>query len=246
MLPPAAPPPPAIRPRATWTGLRSLSVRSAIAAVCLIALTATSLLPPALHAIAGMSWSRLSEIGQAYGTLAAALTALTLGMLAVSIFLQARDARIAQEHGTRTLHLELVQMAIDDPRLGLWSLSSKTETRRQRYFNLWLMLWKTMYRLGDMTEGDLRLTLRRDLFPARSDAFGQRMWQRSREAYLTNVRGRREQRFFDIVDDEYRRSVETILRRPPDRLITGRVIDATRRTLSHALHRTRTHSRQYS
>jgi hypothetical protein len=137
----------------------------------------------------------------------------------------------------------------------------KTETRRQRYFNLWLMLWKTMYRLGDMTEEDLRLTLRRDLFPAGPDAFGQRLWQRSRDAYLTNVRGRRAQRFFEIVDDEYRKStgpaqrtpyaavgrIGSLLRRRPEALIVGGIVGAAAcRVLTHAARRRGSRRRRYS
>ena len=95
-----------------------------------------------------------------------------------------------------------------------------------------------MYRLGDLSENDLRLTLRGGLFTNSPDAFGQRFWQRSREAHLTNVRGRREQRFFDIADDEYRRSMEATrpfpqtrphrigrgLRRRAEPLLAGRAI----------------------
>jgi hypothetical protein len=195
--------------------LRRFGTRAAIAAGCLVALVLVTLFPLALRELGGMSWSRLSDIGQAYGALAAALTALTLGAVAVSVLLQARDARIAQEHGTRMLHLELVQMLIEDPRLGVGRLASKRETRRQRYVNLWLMLWKTMYRLGDMTENDLRLTLRRELFSNSPDTFGQRFWQRSREAFRTNIKGRREQRFFAIVDDEYQRSRKEVTRSHP-------------------------------
>ena len=203
-----APPSPADLLPPARRDFRRFGTRAAITTGCFAALVLVTLFPLALRRLGGMSWSRLSDIGQAYGALAAALTALTLGAVAVSVLLQARDARTAQEHGTRMLHLELVQMVIDDPRLGIWELASRRETRRQRYVNLWLMLWKTMYRLGDMSENDLRLTLRRELFTDSPDAFGQRFWQRSREAYLTNIRGRREQRFFDIAEDEYRRSVE--------------------------------------
>jgi hypothetical protein len=172
-----------------------------------VALVAVTLLPFALHRFGGVGWSKLSDVGQAYGALAAVLTALSLGALAISVLLQARDARTAQEHGARMLHFELVRMVINDPHLSIWHTASK-ETRRQQYSNLWVMLWKTLYRLGDMSENDLRFTVQRELFGGEADiGFGHRFWVRSREAYFTNTRGRRERRFYTIMEEEYQNSV---------------------------------------
>jgi hypothetical protein len=189
------------------TDLRRLSGRVAITAGCMAALIAVTLLPLALHRFGRVGWSKLSDIGQAYGALAAVLTALSLGALAVSVLLQARDARTTQEHGARMLHFELVRMAINDRHLGMWRTATKRETRRQQYANLWVMLWKTLYRLGDMSDDDLRLTVQRELFGNEADVeFGHRFWERTREAYFTNIRGRRERRFYTIMEDEYRKS----------------------------------------
>src|SRR3954452_12211850 len=104
--------------------IRRLSVGVTIGAIGAVFLMGTAVVPLALHIFADISWSELSDVGQAYGGLAAILATLSLGAVAISVFLQARETRTAQEHGARLLHLELVRMSLDDPTLlrksGVW------------------------------------------------------------------------------------------------------------------------------
>jgi hypothetical protein len=196
--------------RPVGTGdLRRVLVRTMIFIACLIALAAAVGLPFGLHEFGGLDWSRLSDIGQSYGILAALLAAPSLGLVAFSVLMQTRQARAMQEHNARLLHLELVRLVIDDPRLQMSRIKSRRETRRQQHANLWMMLWRTLYRVGSMNENELRLTVRQELFGQHTDkAFGCRFWERTREAYRASANSRRERRFHDIVDDEYTKAAQ--------------------------------------
>lgn len=205
-MPDAHPPPSAVGPRARNTEAWRLGGRTAIVVGCAVAVTGFMIFPLILHQLGGTSWSRLGDIGQAYGTLAAILTGLSLVAVAVSVSLQARDARTNHEHGARMLHLELVRMALNDPDLFRppgepWHSLPDTEIRRQLFTNLWVMLWRTFYRLNYMSESALRIAVSEQLF---GDHFGRRFWERSRGQQIAGARGRRERKFYRIIDDEYR------------------------------------------
>jgi hypothetical protein len=78
-----------------------------------------------------MDWGRLSYIGQTYGAESAILSALAVGGVSVSLFLQARQARATslflqarQARATniqmvRDYRRELIMMALENPDLYL-------------------------------------------------------------------------------------------------------------------------------
>lgn len=196
-----------VRHRLDRMALRRLSIGVAIGTIGVALLIATATIPLVLHTFADISWSELSDIGQAYGGFAATLATLSLSALAISVFLQARDTRTAQEHGARLLHLELVRMSLEDPTLlgkfGRWSRElPEDEIRYHVNQNLWLMLWRTLHRLGYIGERELRLTLASELF---DNTLGRRFWMRSREIQLASIQNHRDRRFYDIVEDEFQK-----------------------------------------
>ncbi|WP_345385218.1 DUF6082 family protein [Nonomuraea salmonea] len=168
--------------------------------------------PLALRGLAalvpGPEWTRLSEIGQAYGPATTLLTAVSLLGIAASVLMQARTARIAAEQTSRVLHMELIRWAIDDPSLtqALGEPWRKPEDdgylRLYVFYNQFLTMWRSMYSLGQITEASLRHNMAR--------AFGTEIarthWEGHRGEYEIASADRRQRDFCRIVEEEWQRA----------------------------------------
>lgn len=173
-----------------------------------------------LGGVGGLDWNRLSAIGETYGAAATLFTALSLGGIAVSLLLQAKDSKTAREQAVRTFHFELVRMKLDDPKL-LWAAGwprpelrtpAEQDTDRIRqhlYANMWVYYWLMQYEIGRLTEANLRALLSFELF---NGEVGRRYWASTGETFAV-MRGRRTKRFFRIVEEEYRKVLAS--GRPP-------------------------------
>jgi hypothetical protein len=166
------------------------------------------LLLSVLRRFGSTDWTRLSEIGQTYGAVSAVLSALALGAVAVSVFIQARQAKAGQIQAVRGFHLDLIRMQLDDlpaylPCWGPLDLTSPMEQRRHIYINLVFSYASMGYDVGEISEPWLRDMLN-GMFRGES---ARRYWPMARGVWLasasTNRRGRR---FVDVVDDEYRQA----------------------------------------
>jgi uncharacterized protein DUF6082 len=110
-------------------------------------------------------WSRLSDIGQAYGGISAILSGLALCGVAGSLLLQWHQTRTAQAIGIRERHSDLVKLALTDPDLA-WPMvneASKEHARRVMLLNLWVSHWAMQWDMGVMRKPELR-ALFEDLF----------------------------------------------------------------------------------
>src|SRR2546430_12427958 len=90
--------------------------RLLLGAAVAVTVAAVVLSPFLLGALGGfgVNWTRLSEIGQTYGAVSAVLSALALGAVAMSVSIQARQARAEQIQAVRGFHLDLVRLQLDD------------------------------------------------------------------------------------------------------------------------------------
>ena len=78
-----------------------------IACIILISLTLVTLSPFALRVIIflpGINWVKLSNVGQTYGAVSALVAALALAGVAISIAMQAREARYNRWEAGRARH----------------------------------------------------------------------------------------------------------------------------------------------
>jgi len=154
-------------------------------------------------------WTRLSEIGQTYGAISAVLSALALGAVAASLFIQARQARANEIQAVRGYHLELVRVQLDDlptylPCWGPLNLPGATAQRRHIYTNLMFAYGSMGYGVGEISEPLLRNMLA-GMFQG---AFARRYWVAARGAWVASAAERRRgRRFVAIVDDEHRQAV---------------------------------------
>jgi hypothetical protein len=184
------------------TGLTILLVLIAVVAAALVGLT-----PVALTVFRGdkTNWERLSYIGQTYGAASALLSALALVGIAVTLVLQARDTKVSREQGQRILHVDLLKMAMENPLYrrcwGPIGYAEDAETELQHiYVNLIFSEWQTSFEIKTMDERLLR-AVARSLFRGE---VGRRFWRNARETRIATSSTRRERRFHQILDEEYR------------------------------------------
>lgn len=164
------------------------------------------LFPIALDLFRGdvRTWERLSLISQTYGAASAFLSAFALLGIALTPILQGRQNRMNREKARRALHIDLLKMALEDPiyqrAWGFLDPTDALEADLQRiYFDLIISDWQTSFHLRTMDEPRLRM-LARGLFQGEG---GRRFWAAARETRITTST-RRERRFHQIVDDEFR------------------------------------------
>jgi hypothetical protein len=124
-----------------------LVVVAALAAIGLVVLSPLGL--GVLDEAGDRDWRRLSEIGQTYGAVTALLSVLALGGVVGSLVLQSRASRLDRELAHRTIHVELMKMAIDDPTLlriwGRWGTETPENQRYYAYINLFVSFWEMAY-----------------------------------------------------------------------------------------------------
>ncbi|MET7477836.1 DUF6082 family protein [Streptomyces sp. NPDC005648] len=111
-----------------------------------------------------MNWSRLSEVSQAYGAVAAPFSAAAFLGAVFSIVYQVRQTRSMHEEIWSSLHRELMLRAIDDETLmQCWDPPVEPMTfmsaRQLTYCNLIYRQWLADYVVGRMTPAAVRVTL---------------------------------------------------------------------------------------
>ncbi|GIH92163.1 DUF6082 family protein [Planobispora siamensis] len=154
-------------------------------------------------------WERLSLIGQTYGAASTLLSVLALLGVAVSLVLQAREAKSDREQALRMLHTDLMKMAMEDPLYrrawGPFFDSDDHDTPREHmYVNLIVSQWAMEYELETITEQHLRSIA----FTLFSGPAGRRYWRNVRDLRLESASTRRERRFHQILDEEFARAPE--------------------------------------
>jgi hypothetical protein len=166
--------------------------------------------PYALRALdpSSRDWERLSWVGQTYGAASAFLAMFALIGIAVSLVIQAREARAAREQSLRVIHTDLLQLAMDDEvyrrAWGPFFAAGEPDAQRQHmYINLIISNLRMQYELRALTEPHLRSVVH-IMF---SGDPGRRFWAEGRELRMRAAGSRRERRFLEILDEEYRHAL---------------------------------------
>jgi len=166
--------------------------------------------PLALQAVGladGVNWTRLSDIGQAYGAVSALLSALAFSGIAVSLFIQARQARAAELQTTYSMFVELMRITLDDPETyaPCWeplagAPSTPEQVRRHVFSTMIGSYLETSYRAGVSSEAGLRSGIH-DLLQGEVP---RQHWQRVRSYWLARAAPNSKQgRFARLLEGEY-------------------------------------------
>lgn len=156
-------------------------------------------------------WNRLSEIGQAYGAASAVLSALALMAIAASVYLQMREHETSSALAQRDHHVELVRMINENPHLLLPAWGIDPTERGDAYWKRFLFITLTFnyglmaYTSGISPEADTREEMIRSKFASEPVREWWSIVRPQWEVYCSNSSRRR--RFFQIMDEEYKRAI---------------------------------------
>lgn len=163
-----------------------------------------------------INWNRLSKIGATYGAVSAIIAAIALLGVVVSLVIQSREAKAARNNAQRAYHVDLLRMAMDDPRyMECWGpyLTENFDAERQyTYVNLIVTQWHSEYEIGEMTDALLRATAA-SVFASLP---GRQYWEASGSFWRDNYSGRRARRFFHLLDEVYHEALKNPPSSPPN------------------------------
>jgi Family of unknown function (DUF6082) len=180
-----------------------ISLAIGIVAVVSILVVLSPLALRAIASIPGISWSKLSNIGQTYGAVSALLAALALVGVAASVLMQNRELRQNRWESGRARHFEIMRMALDDPlyrQVYRAREMPENEARLEGYINLLLEYWAMLWEFGDIPEERLRSFLV-ELFGSKA---GHLYWRKFGSARLHGSGTKRERAFQRIANEVYR------------------------------------------
>lgn len=198
------------------------SIARPVLLVCIIALVLVSAglvvaSPLALRGLDGKAqdWSRLSDIGQTYGAVSAIIAAIALAGVVISVVIQSREARAARRTAQRGHQLELLRMAMDDPRYmevwGRYLTDSFTAESQFTYANLIFSFWHAEYMLGEISD----LQLRASSANVFASVPGRTYWQHTGTRWRDIYSGRRARRFYEVAEETYQEAIKQPPSTPP-------------------------------
>lgn len=190
-----------VRPRRE--AVQTVLVRVAVVVLAIAVLLLLVVSPLGLLAGSRLSdddWSRISNLGQAYGAVSAVISGIATIGVAYSLVVQARQYKLEQNQCAHTNQLELMKLLLDDPTLlaGPETIDgvSPDRTRQQLYVNLAFKHLQMSYLTGYITEAALPLHFA-DPFCA---SVVRDWWRQSRETYWLEANTKQKRRFVQIVD----------------------------------------------
>ncbi|WP_007508645.1 MULTISPECIES: DUF6082 family protein [Pseudofrankia] len=142
--------------------------------------------------------------GERHGAARALLPAAVLAAAVWSVGLQPGVVRARRDQALRSLHVDLLRMAMDDEVYrrcwgDFFDSADPEQQRAQLYVNMIFSHWELMFELNALTEVALREAAH--IVLAGSD--GRRFWEGSRDIRAKSASTRRKRRFHEIVDGEY-------------------------------------------
>lgn len=167
-----------------------------------------------------VDWTRLSDIGQAYGLASAIFSVLAVVGVAVSLAHQSHGIVVQRDQDISDAHSRLLALLLTDPQTFGPVLSDKAqhlglvEYKRYVFVTLVLRLALSGYETGHTNEYSLRNEVFHGLFLR---SVGRDHWRESRTFWLSASLPRH-RRFAEIADEEYRAAISRgpALPMPPD------------------------------
>lgn len=173
--------------------------------------------PLALNAFGDgrVDWNRLSDIGQTYGAVSAIIAAVALLGVMISLVIQGREAKSARQTAQRGHLLDLLRMAMDDPRYmecwGPYLTSTFASEGQFAYVNLIVAHWHAEYEVGEMSDALLRATAA-GVF---ASVPGRAYWRSTGTFWRDNYTARRARRFHRVLEEAYQEAITTPPSMPP-------------------------------
>jgi hypothetical protein len=188
--------------------VRRLLVALIVASAFTVAMAGVLLIPFVLGNLltSDGDYSRISDIGQAYGAASAMISAVALGVVVAGQIRQTRRARL---QALSDMTDELVRLAMDEPMYRqCWGARMAPEGIDEALFyycNLMIKSWKTAWELRDLPEAQARAYLASFFQSEIPRLFWQQHGQWQLHAKLTSRRAR----FVMMINEEYLKAIHS-------------------------------------
>jgi hypothetical protein len=192
--------------------LRHILVGTVSVAIVFLGVLLSPILLGFIDGLTSRDWSRLSDIGQAYGAASAILSGLALIGVALSTWVQAREGRAMRVQMIRSHQFELNRYLMDtaDFQAPGWTwLPAEQEARRRTLFTVaTFQYFKTGYVADVFSEVSVRSELAREVF---STEFGRAYWEMARPKWVADAASgsRRDKEFIRVIEEEYKAALSS-------------------------------------
>src|SRR5690349_16929975 len=125
--------------------------------------------------------------------IATLISSVALVGVAIGLMIQARQLRASQLQAARSLHVELIKLAMENPSIGtaIESDYSVEEASKAAYLNLFFTFMQTSYSLTALSKEAVSLQTGR-LFASEYPCV---WWERARNAYTVEAATKRDKEF---------------------------------------------------
>jgi hypothetical protein len=137
--------------------------------------------------------------------IATLISSVALIGVAVGLSLQARQLRVSQIQAVRSLHTELIKIAMENPSLGTVFESDvdPADAPKAAFINLLMTLLQASYSLKVASKATVSLQAER-IFAAE---FSRSWWEYARDSYMVETSMKREQEFVALIDEKFQEAM---------------------------------------
>jgi hypothetical protein len=190
--------------RSTFRRLLTAMITVLALATAMICMLLFPLLLGRLSAATNSDYTRISNIGQAYGAASAMISAVALGAV---VFGQHRQVRRARLQVLSEMTDDLVQLAMDEPMYrqcwGARVAPDDVDEALFYYCNRMIKSWKIAWELRDLPEVQARAYLARFF----ESEIPRLFWKQHGVLQMSAGRTRRRGRFIVLINEEYLKSI---------------------------------------
>jgi uncharacterized protein DUF6082 len=183
---------------------------TAVAAFTILAVAL--LVPLPIVFLAKPNALELASLSAAYQVVSVFAAAGALGAVATTLWIQTKQASIAQRMAVRSGHIDVLKIAMDDPQtyLACFGIEDTAENRvwfkRRAFVTINLRRSHDLFKMNEMKEASIRNEVLAELF---SSSFGLEYWRSVRKLWVDEEAGLPYgEAFVRIVDEEYDKALQ--------------------------------------
>jgi len=151
---------------------------------------------------------RKEQIRVVLSVIATTISSVASIGVAIGLLLQSRQVRISQIQAVRSLHTELIKLAIENPSIAT-AIESGVDTadaQQAAQLNLLIMFLQTSYLLKVATKESVSLQAQR-IFAAEYPRY---WWASGRDIHIKEAATKRDREFVTLVDAKFQEAMQNI------------------------------------
>jgi Family of unknown function (DUF6082) len=140
--------------------------------------------------------------------IATLISSVALVGVAIGLIIQTRQLRASQLQAARSLHVEFIKLAMENPSIGtaMEPDFSFEEASKAAYMNLYFIFLQTSYSLTAVSKGTVSLQAGRFF----TSEYPRMWWERARNAYTVEATTKRDREFVALVDAKFQEAMRRL------------------------------------